>query len=172
MEQTLVKETEVTALMQILRETGIKGVMSMADCIVLHHLVERGLCNHERAGMIQTLREGTNMEYSEIMELVNKYERMKSSLPSYSLALNQQLDKQNAIHDAEVGFEWIGKRLLGIVKNGRGGYDLYDGSGNHLIKLAGINERYHINWNNHWVVHPAVLHWTTKAVKEIKERIW
>ena len=45
-EEVLVKEIEVTALMQILRESGIKGVMAYADCIVLNHLIERGQISH------------------------------------------------------------------------------------------------------------------------------
>ena len=172
MEEVLVKEIEVTALMQLLRETGIKGVMEHSDCIVLNHLVERGQIGHDRNSIISSLRENTNMEYSEIMELVNKYERMKEALPSYNLGLQQKLDKVSAIHDADIGFEWIGSRLVGVCKNGRGGWDVYDGSGNHLIKLAEINERYNVSWNNHWVIHPSVNHWVAKAVNVLRKRIW
>ena len=59
MEEMLVKEIEVTALMQILRETGIKGVMEHADCIVLNHLIERGQIGHDRNSIISSLRENT-----------------------------------------------------------------------------------------------------------------
>jgi hypothetical protein len=168
----LVKEYEVTALMQILRESGIKGVLNYADCICLNHLIERGQIGHDRSSIIMGLREQTDMEYNKIVELANKYERMKSALPSYSLQLQQKLDKVSAMHDAEVGFEWVGNRLCGVCKNGRGGWDVYDGSGNHLIKLAEITERYSLNWNNHWSIHPAVNHWVAKAVKQLREKIW
>ena len=171
-EEVLVKEIEVTALMQILRESGIKGVMAYADCIVLNHLIERGQISHERNGIINSLRENTSMQTNEIMELVNKYERMKEALPSYSLGLNLKMEKTNAIHDAIVPFEWVGRRLVGICNNGRGGYLVYDAQGNHLIKLADINERYQIRWNNHWQNHPAVMNWVSKKTTELKNRIW
>ena len=171
-EEVLVKETEVTALMQILRESGIKGVMRYADCIVLNHLIERGQIGHDRGSIIQSLKNNTEMNTSDIMELVNKYEGMKEALPSYSLGLNMKMEKINAMHDAEVPFEWVGKRLVGICKNGRGGYMVYDAQGNHLIKLADINERYQVMWNNHWQNHPAVMNWVAKKVGELKDRIW
>jgi hypothetical protein len=171
-ESVLVKETEITALMQILRESGIKGVMEYADCIVLNHLIERGQIGHDRSSIIQALKNNTEMNTSEIMELVNKYERLKESLPSYSLGLNMKMDKINAIQDAEVPFEWVGRRLIGLVKNGRNGYFVYDGQGNHLIKLADVNEDYQIMWNNHWQNSPAVMNWVSKKVRELKNRIW
>ena len=65
MEQTLVRETEITALMKILVESGIKGVLEYSDCITLNHLIERGQISHERNGIITALRENTEMSYGE-----------------------------------------------------------------------------------------------------------
>lgn len=170
-EEVLVKEIEVTALMQLLRETGIKGVMEYSDCIVLNHLIERGQISHDRNGIINALKQNTEMSFGEIMELVNKYEGMKSSLPSYSFGMNMKLDKVNAMHEAEVPFEWIGRRLVGIVRSGKG-YAVMDAQGTHLIKLADINENHQIKWNEHWKNHPSVMHWVSGKVRDIRNRIW
>ena len=155
MEQTLVRETEITALMKILVESGIKGVLEYSDCITLNHLIERGQISHERNGIITALRENTEMSYGEIMELINKYEKMKTFLPSYSLATNLKLDKVNGLQEAVKGF------------------DVMDATGEHMIRLASVNENYEVNWSNHWVIQPEVNRWVGKAIRELRERtIW
>jgi|SaaInl6LU_22_DNA_1037377.scaffolds.fasta_scaffold55807_2 hypothetical protein len=172
MEQTLVKETEITALMKILVESGIKGVLEYSDCITLNHLIERGQISHERNGIINALKENTSMSYGEIMELINKYEKMKTFLPSYSLATNLKLDKVNGLQEAVKGFERVGRNLIGIISNSKG-FDVMDATGEHMIRLARVNENYEVNWSNHWVIQPEVNRWVSKAVRELKERtIW
>ena len=169
-QQILVKENEISALMQILVESGIKGVMEHSDCIILHHLIERGQISHERNGIINALRENTDMNYGQIMELINKHERLKLGLPSYNLATNLKLDKVNALNEAIVGFERLGSRIVGIVKSNNG-YDVLDAQGTHMIKLGNITEEYNLRWNNHWTIQPDVIRWVSSAVKQIKERV-
>ena len=172
MEQTLVRETEITALMKILVESGIKGVLEYSDCITLNHLIERGQISHERNGIITALRENTEMSYGEIMELVNKYEKMKTFLPSYSLATNLKLDKVNGLQEAVKGFEKVGRNLIGIIPTSKG-FDVMDATGEHMIRLASVNENYEVNWSNHWVIQPEVNRWVGKAIRELRERtIW
>lgn len=170
--ETLGNTIEIKALLDILKETGIKGVLEYSDVIVLSHLIERGHVGHSRNQIIETLRDNTNMSYGQIMELVQRYENFKNHLPSYSLALNNKLDKLNAMNEAVIPFTPVGQRLIGVVKDGRGGYFVYDGNGNHLIEIAKITERYEVIWNEHWVIHPSVNQYIAKQVRNLKQRIW
>ena len=167
--ENLIKEIEVTALMKILKETGINGVLEYSDCIVLNHLIERGIIGHDRNSIITSLRENTTMSSSSIMELNNRYERMRTILPSYSKELNERLDKVNAIYEAVIPFKWVGSRMVGFVREGNK-HIIYDGAGNHLIKLGELNETYNLNWNTNWVIQPGVNQYVSNSVKELKER--
>jgi hypothetical protein len=167
--ENLIKEVEVTALMKILKETGINGVLEFSDCIVLNHLIERGIIGHDRNSIITSLRENTTMSSSSIMELHNRYERLKTTLPSYSKKLNEKLDKINAMYESVIPFTWVGSRMVGFVKEGMK-HIIYDGAGNHLIKLGEISEDYGVLWNTHWVIQPGVNQYVSKSVKQLKER--
>ena len=112
------------------------------------------------------------MNYGEIMELINKYERMKTSLPSYSLATNLKLDKVNGLQEAIKGFERVGRKLIGIISTSKG-FDVMDATGEHMIRLARVNENYEVQWSNHWVIQPEVNRWVAKSIRELRERtIW
>lgn len=167
-----IKDFEVEAFYQVLQETGIKGIMDRADVLMLNHLVERGFLPHHREGIIQGLREQTEMDFSSIMSLFQRYERLKEGLPTYGLHLNQKLEQVNTMYDATINFEWVGNRMMGIVKETNGGWSIMDGSGNHMIKLGSVDEGYSINWNSNWLLQPEQLRWAVKKVREIKKRVW
>ena len=168
-----VPEYEIEGLMRTLKELGIKGIMENTDVIVLNHIIERGYIPHHREGIISSLKENTDMEYGEIMELINKWDRWKKYLPSYSLKLNQKLDKINREMNSIVPFRYVGDRLIGFVENKEKGIDVLDGLGNHHILLGTINkENWSINWNPYWVINPYVNRYVVGEIKRLKENSW
>ena len=166
-----INDFEIESFYQVLRETGIKGIMEYSDVLMLNHLIERGFIPHHREGIIQSLRENTDMDFQTIMNLHSRFTRLKSSLPSYSLNLNSRLDSINSMYESEIPFEMVGNRMMGIMKE-EGGYGIYDGLNNHLIKLGSVNEDYSISWNSNWLLQPEQLRWSVKKVRELKKRIW
>lgn len=166
-----IRDFEIESFYQVLRETGIKGIMEMSDILMLNHLIERGFIPHHREGIIQSLRENTDMDFQSIMDLHRRFSKMRSSLPNYSLALNQKLDSINQIHDSIVPFEMVGNRMMGIIKEDVG-YGIYDGLNNHMVKLGSVSDDYSINWNSNWLLQPEQLRWTVKKVRDIKKRIF
>ena len=168
-----VPQHEINGLMRTLKEIGIKGLMENSSVVVLNHLVERGYIPHHREGIISSLKENTDMEYGEIMELINKWDRWKKYLPSYSLKLNQKLDKINREMNSIVPFRYVGDRLIGFVENKEKGIDVLDGLGNHHILLGTINkENWSINWNPYWVINPDVNRYVVGEIKRLKENSW
>jgi len=168
-----VPQHEIDGLMRTLKELGIKGIMENTDVIVLNHIIERGYIPHHREGIISSLKENTDMEYGEIMELINKWDRWKKYLPSYSLKLNQKLDKINREMNSIVPFRYVEDRLIGFVENKEKGIDVLDGLGNHHILLGTINkENWSINWNPYWVINPDVNRYVVGEIKRLKENSW
>ena len=168
-----VPEYEIEGLMRTLKELGIKGIMENTDVIVLNHIIERGYIPHHREGIISSLKENTDMEYGEIMELINKWDRWKKYLPSYSLKLNQKLDNINREMNSIVPFRYVGDRLIGFVENKNNGIDVLDGLGNHHILLGTINKNtWSINWNPYWVINPDVNRYVVGEIKRLKENSW
>lgn len=66
----------------------------------LNHLQERGFIPSERDNTIKILKEQTTMSYGEIMELLQRYDKWKMCLPSYSLGLNTKLDQVNKMFNS------------------------------------------------------------------------
>jgi len=168
-----VPEYEIEGLMRTLKELGIKGIMENTDVIVLNHIIERGYIPHHREGIISSLKENTDMEYGEIMDLINKWDRWKKYLPSYSLKLNQKLDNINREMNSIVPFRYVGDRLIGFVENKNNEIDVLDGLGNHHILLGTINKNtWSINWNPYWVINPDVNRYVVGEIKRLKENSW
>lgn len=166
-----IKDFEIESFYQVLRETGIKGIMEQSDVLMLNHLIERGFIPHHREGIIQSLRENTDMDFAQIMDLHRRFVSMKSTLPSYGLKLNQKLDKINTMYESEVPFEMVGNRMMGIIKENEG-YGIYDGLNNHMVKLGSVGEDYSIKWNSNWLLQPEQLRWSVSRIREIKKRIF
>ena len=167
-----IKDFEIESFYQVLRETGIKGVMEWSDVLMLNHLIERGFIPHRREGIIQSLRENTDMDFQSIMDLHRRFVKMRSTLPSYSLSLNNKLDKLNMMYESDIPFEIVGNRMMGLIKEEKG-YGIYDGLGEHMIKLGSVDKRdYTINWNSNWLLQPEQLRWSVQKVRELKKRVF
>lgn len=162
------KNHEVTALTKVLNESGIRGVLKYSDSIIIHHLIRRGYLSKDRTQLINELRNHTEFTYHDIVDMVNLYNKMEKSLPSYSVELNDKLDKVNAIYKAHIPFTYVDNRMVGIVKEGKQ-YSIYDASSNNLIRLGIINEGLHITWSSHWSITPSILKWGIDKLKEIRK---
>jgi hypothetical protein len=169
-----IRDYEVEALMQVLKEMGVAGVMKFAPQLVLNHLQERGLVPISREHAIQSLREQTRMSYSEIVQLVDSTKRLAEALPSYSLELQSRLDTIRAKYDnPAVDWKYVGRRLLGVLPNESGkGWNIVDASGNHIIHLAHVGEDYSINWNSNWQIDSGVLRWATSEIRGLKKKVY
>ena len=170
-----INEYEIDGLIQTMRETGIKGIMKYTDVLVLNHMMERGWIPHERDKVIKTLKENTDMEYNEITHLLNKHNEWKQFLPSYSLGLQQKLDSIEKKMNSIIPFRWIGsgsgKRLLGFVNEGNK-VVVYDGGGNHLLKVCDIDKsKWGISWNNYLKIDPHHQHYIVGEVRNLKKMI-
>ena len=71
-----IPEHEIDGLIQTMRETGIKGLMKYTDVLVLNHMMERGWITpiEQREELIKTLKGESDMEYNEIMNLLQRYD--------------------------------------------------------------------------------------------------
>ena len=168
-----INEYEIDGLIQTMRETGINGIMKYTDVLVLNHMCERGWIPHDREGMIRTLKKETDMEYSDITKLLNRYQEWKQYLPSYSLGLQSKLESIEKKMKSVIPFRWIGKgggkRLLGFVNEGDN-ITCYDGGGNHLMKVCHIDkEKWGISWNNYLKIDPQHQHYIVGEVRNLKK---
>ena len=80
-----IPEYEIEGLIQTLKELGIKGLMNWSDVLVYNHLCERNFIPEKREDQIKVLKNETDMEYKDIMNLLQRYDQWKEVLPSYSL---------------------------------------------------------------------------------------
>jgi hypothetical protein len=174
MENIDIPEYEIEGLLQTLNELGIKGIMEWSDVLVLNHLQERGFIPSERDKVINVLKEQTDMSYGQIVELLQRYDKWKVVLPSYSLGLNLKLDSVNKMFNSVVPFRWLGtgpnKKLIGIVKEGKE-YTIYDNTGKHPMLVGKVNERFSIVWNNYVKLTTPQSKYIIDEVKRLKERI-
>ena len=141
-----INEHEIDGLIQTMRETGIKGLMKYTDVLVLNHMMERGWIPpiEKRDELIKTLKDESDMEYNEIMNLIQRYDEWKKYLPTYNLSLQMKLDSIQKRMNSVIPFKYIGnspnKRLIGFVDEGKEIY-IYDGIGKHLMKLGSVDKK-------------------------------
>ena len=173
-----INEHEIDGLIQTMRETGIKGLMKYTDVLVLNHMMERGWIPpiEQRDELIKTLKDESDMEYNEIMNLLQRYSEWMKYLPSYSLRLNQNLDSINKRMNSVIPFKYIGnspnKRLIGFVDEGKD-INIYDGIGKHLMKLGSVDKKsWSINWGTHSVLQQEHSSYISSSVRELKNRNW
>ena len=173
-----INEHEIDGLIQTMKEMGIKGLMKYQDVLVLNHMMERGWIPpiEKREELIKTLKDESDMEYNEIMNLIQRYNKWKSVLPSYSLKLNQMLESINKRMNSVIPFKYIGnspnKRLIGFVDEGND-INIYDGIGKHLMKLGSVDKKsWSINWGTHSVLQQEHSSYITSSVRELKNRNW
>jgi len=173
-----INEHEIDGLIQTMKETGIKGLMKYTDVLVLNHMMERGWIPpiEKREELIKTLKDESDMEYNEIMNLLQRYNKWVSVLPSYSLKLNSILESINKRMNSVIPFRYVGnspnKRLIGFVDEGND-INIYDGIGKHLMKLGSVDKKsWSINWGTHSVLQQEHSSYITSSVRELKNRNW
>ena len=173
-----INEYEIDGLIQTMKETGIKGLMKYTDVLVLNHMMERGWIPpiEKREELIKTLKDESDMEYNEIMNLLQRYNKWVSVLPSYSLKLNSILESINKRMNSVIPFRYVGnspnKRLIGFVDEGKE-ISIYDGIGKNLMKLGLVDKKsWSINWGTHSVLQQEHSSYITSSVRELKKRNW
>ena len=173
-----INEHEIDGLIQTMKETGIKGLMKYTDVLVLNHMMERGWIPpiEKREELIKTLKDESDMEYNEIMNLLQRYNKWVSVLPSYSLKLNSILESINKRMNSVIPFRYVGnspnKRLIGFVDEGND-INIYDGIGKHLMKLGSVDKKsWSINWGTHSVLQQEHSSYISSSVRELKNRNW
>ena len=108
---------------------GMKHALKYSQEYILNFLIERGVLSESREKLIQELRNNTNYEPREIMELINSYFKWREALPEFSLRINQRLDEASERYGTE--FQKVGKKVLGIIKRD---------NQNLVVDVSGINE--------------------------------
>ena len=174
MENTTIPDYEWNLWLEVMKEKGY-DVLKYSKEIVLDFLIERGYLKPQREDIIRTLRENTEMSTSEIMELIQNHSRIKSTLPSITLPINQRLDKINREMNSIVPFRKVGDRLIGFVPNETNDnlIDVLDGMGNHHIHLGTINKKdWTIRWNTYWVIQPDLNRYVVGEIRTLKENSW
>ena len=173
-----INEHEIDGLIQTMKEMGIKGLIKYQDVLVLNHMMERGWIPpiEKREELIKTLKDESDMEYNEIMNLLNRYNKWKSVLPSYSLKLNSILESINKRMNSVIPFRYVGnspnKRLIGFVDEGND-INIYDGIGKNLIKLGSVDKKnWSISWGNNSLLQQEHTSYITSSVRELKKRKW
>ena len=173
-----INEHEIDGLIQTMKEMGIKGLIKYQDVLVLNHMMERGWIPpiEKREELIKTLKDESDMEYNEIMNLLNRYNKWKSVLPSYSLKLNSILESINKRMNSVIPFRYVGnspnKRLIGFVDEGND-INIYDGIGKNLIKLGSVDKKnWRISWGNNSLLQQEHTSYITSSVRELKKRKW
>ena len=170
-----INEYEIDGLIQTMKGMGIKGLIKYSSILVWNHILERGWCSETtREGQIKFLKQESDMEYNEIMNLINRYSEWKSVLPSYSLRLNQNLDGINKRMNSVIPFKYIGnspnKRLIGFVDEGSD-INIYDGIGKNLILLGSVDKKsWSINWGTHSLLQQEHSSYITSSVRKLKEQ--
>jgi len=115
------------------------------------------------------------MSTSEIMELIQNHSRIKSTLPTLTLPINQKLDKINREMNSLVPFRKVGDRLVGFVPNetNENVIDILDGMGNHHILLGSIDRKtWSLRWNPYWVIQPDLNRYVVGEIRNLKENSW
>jgi hypothetical protein len=174
MENTTILDYEWNLWLEIMEEKGY-DVLKYSQEIVLDFLIERGYLKPQREDIIRTLRENTEMSTSEIMELIQNHSRIKSTLPTLTLPINQKLDKINREMNSLVPFRKVGDRLVGFVPNetNENVIDILDGMGNHHILLGSIDRKtWSLRWNPYWVIQPDLNRYVVGEIRNLKENSW
>ena len=176
MEKIEIPEYEIDGLILTLKETGLKGWSKYMDVLSLNHLIERGFVPSRRNELIEILKRDTDMSYGEITTLLQRYDEWKRYLPSYSLGLNEKLDSINKRMNCVIPFRWIdthsNKKLIGFVNEGDN-ITVYDGTGNHLMKVCDIDKKkWGISWNNYVKLTVPQQHYIIGEVKNLKKINW
>ena len=138
----------------------MKHALKYSQEYILNFLIERGVLSESREKLIQELRNNTNYEPREIMELINSYFKWREALPEFSLRINQRLDEASERYGTE--FQKVGKKVLGIIKRDNQNL-VVDVSGINEMVLAEVNNQ-GITWKNNQISTPE-MRWVVENTK-------
>ena len=165
---------EIDSLKEVMREGGIRLWSRFLEELSILHSQERGYLPTDRNELIKILKENTDMDYSKIVDLVNRVKSLESHYPSYNLRMNDKLLKVNQKFNSILPFQWIGeggnRKMIGIVNEG-GKKSIYEHSGNHPMLIGVLNEDYSIQWNNYVVLTTPQQKYIVDEVKKLKGNI-
>jgi ribosomal protein L9 len=155
------EEKFIIPLLEVVKDKrGMKHALKYSQEYILNFLIERGVLSETREKLIQELRNNTNYEPREIMELINSYFKWKEALPEFSLRINQRLDEASERYGTH--FEKVGKKVLGIIQRDNQNL-VVDVSGINEMVLAEVNNQ-GITWKNNEISTPE-MRWVVENTK-------
>ena len=155
------EEKFIIPLLEVVKDKrGMKHALKFSREYILNFLIERGVLSETREKLIQELRNNTNYEPREIMELINSYFKWKEALPEFSLRINQRLDEASERYGTH--FEKVGKKVLGIIQRDNQNL-VVDVSGINEMVLAELNNQ-GITWKNNEISTPE-MRWVVENTK-------
>jgi|TARA_B110000208_G_scaffold68149_1_gene88137 hypothetical protein len=155
------EEKFIIPLLEVVKDKrGMKHALKYSQEYILNFLIERGVLSESREKLIQELRNNTNYEPREIMELINSYFKWREALPEFSLRINQRLDEASERYGTE--FQKVGKKVLGIIKRDNQNL-VVDVSGINEMVLAKVNNQ-GITWKNNEISTPE-MRWVVENTK-------
>jgi ribosomal protein L9 len=155
------EEKFIIPLLEVVKDKrGMKHALKYSQEYILNFLIERGVLSESREKLIQELRNNTNYEPREIMELINSYFKWKEALPEFSLRINQRLDEASERYGTH--FEKVGKKVLGIIQRDNQNL-VVDVSGINEMVLAEVNNQ-GITWKNNEISTPE-MRWVVENTK-------
>ena len=155
------EEKFIIPLLEVVKDKrGMKHALKYSQEYILNFLIERGVLSESREKLIQELRNNTNYEPREIMELINSYFKWREALPEFSLRINQRLDEASERYGTE--FQKVGKKVLGIIKRDNQNL-VVDVSGINEMVLAKVNNQ-GITWKNNQISTPE-MRWVVENTK-------
>ena len=149
------EEKFIIPLLEVVKDKrGMKHALKFSREYILNFLIET------REKLIQELRNNTNYEPREIMELINSYFKWKEALPEFSLRINQRLDEASERYGTE--FQKGGNKLLGFIRRDNTNL-VIDVSGVNEMVIAEVNNQ-GINWRNNQISSPE-MRWIVESTR-------
>lgn len=155
------EEKFIIPMLEVVRDKrGLNHVMRFSQEYILNYLIERGVLSGSREQLIKELKENTNYDAREIMELINSFFKWREALPEFNLKINQRLDEASERYGTQ--FERVDKRVLGIINRDNRNL-VIDVSGMNEMVLAEISNT-GINWRNNQITTPQ-MRWVVEQTK-------
>lgn len=155
------EEKFIIPMLEVVRDKrGLNHVMRFSQEYILNYLIERGVLSGSREQLIKELKENTNYDAREIMELINSFFKWREALPEFNLKINQRLDEASERYGTQ--FERVDKRVLGIINRDNRNL-VIDVSGMNEMVLAEISNT-GINWRNNQITTPQ-MRWVVEKTK-------
>ena len=155
------EEKFIIPLLEVVKDKrGMKHALKFSREYILNFLIERGVLSETREKLIQELRNNTNYESREIMELVNSYFKWRETLPEFNLQQNLRIDEASERYGTE--FQKVGNKLLGFIRRDNTNL-VIDVSGVNEMVIAEVNNQ-GINWRNNQISSPE-MRWIVESTR-------